>query len=364
MVARTGRRRFASFAGPAVLVVSTGAAAEPAGALSPPSVTLKVTPGSGGAPWKLEVANTGEEPVRIPADPRLLSLEITEPETARAPTKKGAKPSAPLRCVLPDDARPPSDEGLELVVPTKRSWSTTFDPLFFCFGARERRALVAGSEVKARFGWPAVAARAGAKTAKAPPLTPPLAVTPVGAAVGKISPAKSIDADPFTLSEAVAVAEAPRAGDAPPGVSLSVPEAMDAARGAELTTTVTLKNEGERPITLLFRPDMLELRITGPSGSLWCGSPRTVDSPIRELFITVAAKGKTETSVLFTASCPAGTFDDPGVYRVLPRLDTTGASGRSIGLPTWEGVAVAKTPLLVRVRTPKSPALPPRARLD
>jgi hypothetical protein len=49
---------------------------------------------------------------------------------------------------------------------------------------------------------------------------------------------------------------------------------------------------------------------------------------------------------------------------VAPKLDTTGASGRSLGIKTWEGVAVANTPLVVRVRTARRPALPPRPTLD
>jgi hypothetical protein len=80
-----------------------------------------------------------------------------------------------------------------------------------------------------------------------------------------------------------------------------------------------------------------------------------VSSPIRELFSTVAPKGKVETTVLVTSICPPGTFDDAGMYRVLPRIDTTGASGRLLGLRTWEGVASAKVPLLIRVRTSRQP---------
>jgi hypothetical protein len=309
----------------------------------------------------------------VPADPRLLVLELTpgpaaEPEAAngsndkKAAGKKAQKPLPPPRCILPDDTRPSTDEGRELVIPPKRSWSTSFDPLFYCFGARERSALVAGTTVKARFGWSPPAPRNGAKPAVS---TPPFAVTPVGASVGKVAPAKVIDADSFALTEAVVVDKTTTPDEsASSTVTLGVPATMDAARGNELATTVTLTNGSDRPITLLYRPEMLQFVVSGPAGTVTCGQPKTVASPIRELFTTVAVNGKTSTTVLITTTCPAGTFDEPGVYRVTPKLDTTNASGRPLGLKTWEGVAVGKAPLLLRVRSPRKPALPPRPTLD
>ncbi|MBX3222830.1 MAG: hypothetical protein KF795_20115 [Labilithrix sp.] len=358
-------------------VASTGAPTkEREPELPPAQVAFKVTPDSNGGPWQLRIENVGEGPVRVPADPRLLILELTPTPDAATATKDKKATAAP-RCILPADARPATDDGSDLVIPPKRSWSATFDPLFYCFGARERAALVAGTAVKARFGWPAPAPRAGAKpAAKAP--SPPFAVTPVGASVGKVAPAKALEADAFLLTAPVIVArpggETAWGGDvsakdkesdaAPSGVTLSIPEALDAARGGELATTVTLTNGTDRPITLLYRPDMLQFAVSGPGGSVSCGLPRSVAAPIRELFITVPVKGKTTTSVLLTTTCPAGTFDEPGIYRVTPRLDTTGASGRSIGLRTWDGLAAGKAPLLVRVRSPRNPALPPRPTLD
>jgi hypothetical protein len=328
-------------------------------------VTLKVTPGASGGPWRMQIENTGEGPVRIPADPRLLVLELTPPaggpEDASAKAKAKA-PAAPatLRCILPDDARPSTDEGHDLVIPSKRSWSAPFDPLFYCFGARERAALVAGASMKARFGWPAAPGK------KPTTLTPPLAVTPVGASVGKIASAKAIDADAVVLAETVSIAptSAAPSDDAASNVTLGVPESMDAARGAELGTTVTLTNGTDRPISLLYRPEMLQFTVSGPAGSVSCGLPKTIASPIRELFITVPVKGRTATGVLITTTCPPGTFDEPGIYRVLPRLDTKNASGRSLGMKTWDGLALGKTPLLLRVRSQRKPAPLARPTLD
>lgn len=337
-------------------------AADTAGAegLPAPPVSLKVTPSANGGPWRLSIENSGEGPVRVPADARLLILDLTPPTTAPDPAvkKKAATATTTVRCVLPDDTRPATDEGANLVIPSKRSWSTSFDPLFHCFGARELAALVAGTSVRATFGWPPPVPRP-----RAPKTTEPFAVTPVGASVGKIAPAKAIAADVFVLPDAV-MPKPPSNDDGSSGaVTLVVPDTLDAARGFELSTTVTLSNGSDRPITLLYRPEMILFTVTGPTGTVPCGTPR-LTVPIRELMSTVPPKGRLDTSVLFTATCPPGTFDVPGIYRVLPRLDTTATPARSLGIKTWEGVATAKSPLLVRVRASRGIVPPARPALD
>jgi hypothetical protein len=332
-------------------------AAPPTPALPAPSLTFTVTPGKGGAPWTMKIENGGAVPIRIAADPRLLILELT-PTAPDPNAKKGAKTPQPVTCRLPDDVRPASDEGRELVVPGKRSWSATFDPFFYCFSARERAALAAGTNAKARFGWPVKAA----KNAKNTGPTPPFVAAPVGAAIGQVSPMKEIESASFTLAEAVTVAppaasaasSTPKSDEeAPTPLGLTMNEAMDAARGVDLSATVTLTNQGDRSVTLLHRAETVLFTVSGPAGSVSCGNPRIVGSPIRELFTTLAPKGKSQLTVLVNAICPADTFDEPGVYRVLPRIDTRNASGRPIGLKTWDGAAAGTTPMLLRIRNPR-----------
>lgn len=326
---------------------------------------MTVTPAATGL-WTLKIQNAGDSPVRVPADPRLLSLEISSPSGAAVEADaKGKKAKAPIgapKCELPADARPSSDEGHEIVIPGSRSWSTTFDPLFMCFGARERAALVAGASVKAHFGWKAPAAP---KNGKASPPSPPYAVAPVGASVGKLAPLKEIDSDPVTLADSVKPATTSTTAEGePPKVYLTLPETMDAAKGVDLSTTVTLANDSDRPITLLFRPDMLQFSVSGPGGSVACGSQRNIGSPMRELFVTVGSKARTSLSVLFTATCGSGTFDAPGLYRISGKLDTTGASGRSINVKTWDDIASTKSPMLLRIREPHHAPPPSRPSLD
>jgi hypothetical protein len=346
------------------------AAPAPEPSLPAPAATLKVTPGTGGGPWKIQIENAGEGPLRLTADPRLLILELTPPAPAE-PVKGKPKATGPIRCILPDDARPSTDDGRELVIPAKRSWSNLIDPLFYCFGAKERAALVTGTQVKARFGWPAPTPKPGARPATA---NPPFVISPVGAAIGKVGPAKALESDTFTLTDAVPLAPnagttkaeggATGDGDSAPKVYLTVPETADIYRGFEIGTVVSLHNQSDRAITLLNRPEMILFSVSSASGAVSCGYPKIVASPIRELFTTVGVKGRSDTGVLITAVCPAGTFDEPGLYRVTPRLDTTNASGRSLGLRTWDGVVPGRKPLLLRVRSPRKTTVPPRPTLD
>lgn len=363
-------------------VEGTSDAADPAPALPSPPLDFTVTPGvgaasgdsaGGGSPWTLRIANSGELPVRIAADPRLLVLELTPAATAAPANAKSAKSAktakAPslLRCMLPADSRPSTDEGRELVIPAKRSWSATFDPLFYCFGAKERAALVPGTTVKARFGW--------SPPAKAKTLAPPFVAAPVGAAVGKLASAKELEAAPFAISEPLAPsvaksnAEVGAAGSdedaVKPSFLLSMPASLDVARATDLGTSVTLRNVGDRSATLVFRPSTLAFSVQGPAGSISCGNPREGATPIRELFSTVAPKGSVSTSFLLNALCPPDTFDEPGIYRVTPRLDTTGSSGRAIGVKTWDGEVLGTTPMLLRVRQRRSTTIKePRPSLD
>jgi hypothetical protein len=378
---------FVGFAALLAVVSAPGARADDASALAAPPLVVSLTPGTGGGPWKLRIENAGDVPVRIAADPRLLVLDVTPPagfvdptvKTKRAPSAKAEEPK-PARCVLPDDARPSTDEGRDLVVPSKRSWSTNVDPVLYCFGARERAMLVNGATVTAHFGWPAPLAKSTAAATttrgKTKPvvLAPPFVAAPVGAAIGKVAPVKELVSAPVALTENVAGAGSPTAATAtaaatpsegssappplPPGSAslvVSMPDALDVARGNEISSTVTVVNEGDKAAVLLLRAEMLRFNVAGPAGSVACGTTRAVDAPIRELYSTIAPKGRASVGVLVNTLCPADTFDEPGIYRITPVLDTSQASGRTIGLKTWDGEASARAPMLLRVRTPRRP---------
>lgn len=354
------------------VVVATLVAA-PAGAeesdLSSPPLTLTLTPGTGGAPWTLKVANAGSVPVRVTADPRLVTLDVTPPpgySPIDPRTKRVTKPPARVTCKLPADARPSNDEGPDLVIPGGRSWTATIDPLFYCFGAKERALLLKGATLMPRLGWappPAKRLTRGRGTMPAE-AKPPFVAAPVGAAIGKVHAVKEIVGPSVTLTEDAMPAPLPPPDGPSNGLSLAVPEATDVARGVDVGTSVTLTNVGDKPATLLFRESTLGFKVSGPGGSVACGTTRDVASPIRELFTTLAPKGRATVNVLVDAMCPPDTFDEPGVYRVYPRVDTSSASGRTIGLRTFEGVIEGPKPLLLRVRAPRHPKPPVRPALD
>lgn len=342
-----------------LLFAARAEAADPPSSLPSPPLVLTVTPGTAGGPWTMRVENTGDVPVRIAAEPRLLALELS---AASGDAKTGGK-ARPLRCALPEDARPSTDEGKELVVPGKRSWSAKFDPVFYCFGARERAALAAGTAIVAHFGW--------APPSKNRAEGPPFVAAPVGAAIGKVASVKELTSAPFTLSEGLAqqpTTDSSSAGkdgdDKETSLSLSVPESFDVLRGVDVTTTITITNSGDRKAILLFRPATIGLSVSGPQGSVRCGATPRIASPIPELFTTLPPKGRSQITVLVGAMCPADTFDEAGVYRITPRLDTTNASGRALGLKTFDGEVVGRTPMLLRVRNPRRHAASARPKLD
>lgn len=307
-------------------------------ALPPPPLSLSVS--AEGATWKVRIENTGDVPIRIAADARLLTFEITAPAGTIDPKTK--KPPKMVECKLPDF--PVTDEGHELVVPGKRTWTVNVDPFLYCFGANIA-ALVKDASIKPHFGW---------ALGKAKKPAAPFVASPVGAAIGKYDPVKQIDADAFALGEKLAP-EAPAA--TPKGMWLSTSATLDVARGNEISITVTLANDGEKSQTLLFRPETIDFKVSGPGGSVGCKSTRPIDSPIRELYSSIGVKGRMSQTLLLTAVCPADTFDTVGVYRVTAKYDTTNASARSLGMKTWDDSVESTTPTLLRVRSSKGTEL-------
>lgn len=144
------------------------AAAKPAKApepepMPPAEARVWVTAPSPTGMWTLRIDNTGPKPVRIPADVRLLEMEVDLPEAADPPEvdanakkkKVIAKkaPAKPLRCALPDSLRPsgfPEDRAL-LLAPGE-SYIESFDPNLFCFG-KSGAGLVGSATVRSQFGW-------------------------------------------------------------------------------------------------------------------------------------------------------------------------------------------------------------------
>lgn len=306
----------------------------PAPAQNPPRVALTLTAPSPNA-WKLRVENTGEVPLRLVADARLLSLEITPPT------------GKPVLCALPADARPVSDVGGNaLVFLPKTAFTATIDPRFYCLHQPE--GLVAGAKVVAHFGF-----TTGGRTITAPFVVAPIpegGTSPVVGGDPPVSPAKEIVGAAITLDESASPKTLPALSENPDAkLDIGLSPRLDAGRPSELTATVSVTNTGTRASTFLFRLQTLGFDVVGPTGiATRCGSSGE-SAGIREFFTTLAPKAKASISILPTAMCPDRTFDRAGVYEIRPRLDTRQASGKSVGLHTFDELVIGP-PSLVRIR--------------
>ncbi len=348
--------------------------------LPPPSLKLTITAPAPTAPaWTMRIENLDAVPVRIVADARLLSFEVTPPE------------GKAVRCTLPSDMRPSDDLDRGLVLPPKRAYREGLDPRMYCFGARELAALVPGATVVAHYGWPAGRRTAGphvvsaidgiepkvggtaevvSETATLPQATS--ATAPGASGSAATAPSVISGATPIAgaeLSPAATPSGAPQAaagedGDTPPKLTLSVPARIDVERPQNLSIPVKLTNAGPRAVTLLYRAQTLGFDVDGPGGPRRCRWPSDVGAPIREVFTRVGARGHASVDVLLEDLCPDETFDQAGLYTIVPRLDTRKASGKAIGMRTFDGEVQGETPLLLRVRKPASPALAARPRLE
>jgi hypothetical protein len=313
----------------------------------PPQVTLTLDAPQPDSGWVVRLTNTGSDLVRIVADTRLLSFEVVTSGHTH-------------HCTLPAEMIPSTDTERTLVVPSNRSWSARIDPLLYCFAAADAASLAPGAVVTASFGWPQAH------------YTPPFAVTPTTLTDGGVGPTRRVTAQPVTLAlPQVAVVDAGVADatgvDAsvaiPPNaypvqLKTSLPERLDVSRAFEQTVTITIVNEGSRPVYTLITPPTLGFVVQPPNGpAVRCGAD-TASSAIAELTSTLGVHGRTAVSIDLGATC-GSVMRRAGLYRVKPRLDT-----RRTGPPTgstsfWQGEAVG-APMLVRIRAGDDAMASPR----
>jgi len=338
----------------------------------PPPITLALSAPAPDHGWEVKLTNSGTLPVRIVADPRLYSFEITPPPGATpAPPpahpprhRRGAAPAGgPVKCALPSEMIPSTDTERTLTLVAGRSWTVSIDPRMFCFSAAQGAALVEGATVTTTFGW----------TPNRP--APPYAVTPImqaDAVDAGVGPARSISAPPVTLAAAPApdggveggveggVAPEPPLSDAyPVHLKVSLPERLDVSRVFEQSVTVSITNEGDRPVRTLFTPATVGFTIVTPRGTTAeCGAPRQA-TVLAELAGALGPRGRTAVSLNLDAACP-DVFSKPGLYRVRPRFDSTQATGGAPGR-YYSGKAIGE-PMLLRVRVGDEPL--PRPRVD
>ncbi len=299
-------------ASPAFAVGKKKQPALPAPAPTPPSVTVEIVASEPATGWSMRLTNTGLEAVRVVADARLLSLEITPP---------GGGPVA--RCVLPAEMRPVTDTGRTIVLVAGRSYSESFDPRLYCFAERERVALVAGAAVVGRVGFGADSPSPPFVAALAAPLRPELHATELVSAPVTVGAASPVVASP--------PASAPVSDAVPAALSVSMPARIDASAAGDTEIAFSVDNAGPRPSSLLLRSATLGLLVERPDGvTLRCGGNGSRLTAIAEAATVISPGGRASRSVNASALCP-DVFDAPGLYVVRPRVDTRGVVGRASG---------------------------------
>jgi hypothetical protein len=303
-----------------------------------PQVALTIDAPTARGPWTVRVVNQGQVPVRIAADARLLSLDVTPRGAPRA-----------VHCDLPADMRPDDELETALVVPPGRAYTESFEPRLLCFGAARLEALSSGATVVAHLGWTGSPANA-----------PPYAVSPIDGVEPAVSSLKTLDGLPIALPDDPTPSPAPTpttTGAAPSAptdadsarLTLSGPTAIDSPSPESIEIPLTLRNEGTQPAIVRLRPETLGFDVVGPDSVQACAWPTVPGAPLREAYTRIAPRGTATLSVLLSAYCSGHALDQGGLYVVRPRLDTRRASGAAIGYRSFDGVVVAATPTIVRL---------------
>jgi hypothetical protein len=320
------------------------------------SLTAPTTRGT----WTVRITNGGDVPVRLAADARVLTLDVTA---------RGAR--APVHCDLPEAMRPENgDLERPLVLPPGRSYSESFEARLYCFGAARGAALAPGSVVVAHLGW------TGKRTTY-------FAVTPLEGVEPRVASVGALDAPPVVLPDETTVRSGirsgvgssgptpePASGGAPGGSDADAPMVLsssgwvDAESESGVEIPVTLRNAGTSAVAVRFRPDVLRFDVVGPAGVRHCKWATLPGAPLRDQFTTLAPGASTTLVATVPSFCDAHTFDEPGVYFVRAGVDTRAPAGRLAGLHAFEGDRIADEVTVVRLNKGRSPRPAPPPKLD
>ncbi|MFO0612000.1 MAG: hypothetical protein U0414_05410 [Polyangiaceae bacterium] len=329
----------------------------------PLPVKLTVTAPTPDPPWTMRLENTGEHPIRIAADVRLLSFELE--------TKGGTK-----KCTAPAGLRPTKLlKSRELYLKPGEAFQQEFDPRLYCFGTTGD-ALTNATVVHAHYGFAApswgqskgpFAAQGIDEPAEFAAL-PTIDATDVQLAYATFAPPPPpAPAEPAPTHASLVAPSAP-----PPEpesffidknkarFTVFVDRFSDVNAARDIVVNVHLKNEGTHEMIAALRGRMVSFVVEqlGRDGS----SMKTVDCtgedqthPISAEMLRGLGGGQSVTIPLLVAEvCPPSTFDRPGLYRVTPRLDTL-ASGEAAELEAYVGRAFTRDAVLVRVATAREP---------
>lgn len=325
--------------------------------------------------WRMALENTGDAPLRVLSDARYVWLEVvTAPVVPEEGAKKKPKPKAypkgkiPL-CRAPSDLRP-SLASSDRWVTLKKGERVVehFDPVLLCGATGTSDGMSRGAVIYPHFGTPPDAAMLRAIKQKKP-VKPkgPFVVEPASAsATGPFL--RDLEATTFAIPyelagfspESFAAGGGPgRPGDdvdeRAPRVQITANGRGDAATETDVSVRVTTKNVGLRPAMVHLRPDDFSFAIAPPSGpSTQCGPGPAQRGAARDFFVNLAPGASRTTTLLLRELCPGRTFSQPGVYRILPRLELR-ETGNEYNLTAFTASAPAPNPTRVRVRAGRLP---------
>jgi hypothetical protein len=305
------------------------------------------------------VTNNGDVPLRLAADGRLLSLEIKPKVDADAEASAKKKRKLLLRstiCRLPAELRPSDviDDRAVVLAPGAR-YEEVVSPALYCFDDGGSKALIAGAEVVAHFGFPESGKLGKSGLPKRPLVVEPASKAPT------VSGLKEVVSLPFVLPAATptpAPSDSPAAAETNdpngPSIELLAPSRVDTPNERTVAMTFTVRNGGGRAVPLHIRRDNLVIDLDGPDGSAHCGYPATGRSVAKDLFTTLGAGAARTFDVWIGEMCPDVVFDRPGLYRLRASLAFPNSSD-GYSLKAWTQTVSAKEPILVRVREGRLP---------
>jgi len=317
------------------------AAQKPEPELPKPELRVRVVAPAAEGVWALRIDNAGERTLRVPADIRLLRLEI-EPSGDRKKT---------VTCELPRPLRPARfPDNRELYLAPGQSYTEAFDPLLFCFGERESEALRGGAVVHPFFGWePPRWARRGSTT---PFVVEGLEVP------SEVASLHQVEAPTLVLSHGKAPAllrpeeeqESFVFDEKAPRLALSAERFTQASTPRSAMLRVTVTNVGHRVTRVLLLPQMLTFHVEGPSGVVECAPAPAPDVAPRDMFRTLTPGARAHMTVLVNEACGEDPLKRPGLYRITPTLNAQ-ASWEGGDLEVYRGTVTAERPSLLRLLT-------------
>jgi hypothetical protein len=106
-------------------------------------------------------------------------------------------------------------------------------------------------------------------------------------------------------------------------LELTVRDAQ-ASNAAALRATVRLRNTGATAVSTLWRTVLLAFEVVTPSGRrVLCDGNLREPNPFREFFVRIGPGVSRSMRVEPDTYCPAGTFDEAGVYRTTASFETS-----------------------------------------